>query len=291
MNRIYLDLISIIKIFYGEIFNKKNKIKTRFFRIFARFNILSKIFLNFYLYRNSKSKLETSKNDLIIIDTEKAIKFLKEDGIFHNISLNKGVAESINSFFLKNSYFNFNRDKNKKIKFSEKERFEGLYILSLMNPHLENKICNDIAYNKDLIKVIQEYFGGIKPILEWSQIYWSFPLINKDGSYSEPPNNEYGFHYDIDGFKFLKVFFYLSNVDENCGPHTFVKKSGEKNYFKLINRRADDEIIKNKYSNNIIKLTGEIGQGFIEDTSFYHKGEYPKKERGVLALLYNISTW
>ena len=30
---------------------------------------------------------------------------------------------------------------------------------------------------------------------------------------------------------------------------------------------------------------------FLEDTSFYHKGNFPKKERGLLAIIYNLSNW
>ena len=40
---------------------------------------------------------------------------------------------------------------------------------------------------------------------------------------STPPNNEFGYHYDIDGFRFLKVFFYLTDVTEIHGPHALLK--------------------------------------------------------------------
>ena len=49
-----------------------------------------------------------------------------------------------------------------------------------------------------------------------------------------PPNNEFGYHYDIDGFKFVKIFFYLTEVNENDGPHVFIKNTGKKTFLKLL---------------------------------------------------------
>ena len=65
----------------------------------------------------------------------------------------------------------------------------------------------------------------------------------KSGEFSNPPGNEYGFHYDVDDFKFLKLFFYLNDVDENCGPHVYVKNNGKKNFKEYINRRVDDNYV------------------------------------------------
>ena len=50
------------------------------------------------------------------------------------------------------------------------------------------------------------------------------------GKILTPPNNEFGYHYDIDGFRFLKVF-YLTDVTE-IHEHVFIKNSGKKLYIK-----------------------------------------------------------
>ena len=71
----------------------------------------------------------------------------------------------------------------------------------------------------------------------------------------------------------------------------FVKNTGEKNFFKLLNRRINEKLINEKFKNQNQIIIGKKGSGFIEDTSFYHKGTAPINERGVLTCLYNISKW
>ena len=92
----------------------------------------------------------------------------------------------------------------------------------------------------------------------------------------------------------IKFFIYLTDVlDENCGHHCFVTKDNgkEKSFFEKIYRRVPDQIITNKYNNRVKNIFGPKGKGFLEDTSFYHKGNFPKKERGMLAIIYNLSKW
>ena len=57
-----------------------------------------------------------------------------------------------------------------------------------------------------LVSTIRDFFG-CEPIITSSQIWWTYPYYNKSGEFSNPPGNEYGFHYDVDDFKFLKLFF------------------------------------------------------------------------------------
>ena len=49
------NFILIVKIFYGELFNLKNPIKIRIFRILARFQISNK-FINYYLKKEKMKK-------------------------------------------------------------------------------------------------------------------------------------------------------------------------------------------------------------------------------------------
>ena len=282
------NFILIIKMFYGELFNFKNPIKIRIFRILARFSISDKL-ISFYLKKRKNEKIITFDNDYVNIDVNKSILNLNKDGVCLDLSLKKEILENIIDY-INNKEFNFNRDKKRKINFKDRYNFKDLYILNYMNPHLENENIKKILLNKNVIKVIKSYLG-VNPILEWSQIYWSMPYKDENDNHISPPNNEFGYHYDIDGFKFLKIFFYLTNVEKDDGPHVFVKNTGEKNLFKLLNRRINEDVITKKFNNQNKIIVGKKGSGFIEDTSFYHKGTAPINERGVLTCLYNISKW
>ena len=282
------NLKSILQILYGEIFNFKMPLKTRIYRIIARSSI-SHFFVKYYTSKRQNQKLKTFNNDLVDVNESLSSKELCENGITLNLNLKPKALENVLNF-IQDKDFRFNRDKNKTIKFSERNSYKDLYILNYMNPHLDNKIINEILLNQKLVSLVKNYLK-VNPILEWSQIYWSLPLKDINGNTLIPPNNEFGFHYDIDGFKFLKVFFYLTDVTDNNGPHVFVKNSEKKTLYKALNRRINDQEVKNKFNNNKVIITGKKGSGFLEDTSYYHKGTAPIQERGVLMCLYNISKW
>ena len=282
------NLKSILQILYGEIFNFKIPLKTRIYRIIARSSI-SHFFVKYYTSKRQNQKLKTFNNDLVDVNESLSSKELCENGITLNLNLKPKALENVLNF-IQDKDFRFNRDKNRTIKFSERNNYKDLYILNYMNPHLDNKIINEILLNQKLVSLVKNYLK-VNPILEWSQIYWSLPLKDINGNTLIPPNNEFGFHYDIDGFKFLKVFFYLTDVTDNNGPHVFVKNSEKKTLYKALNRRINDQEVKNKFNNNKVIITGKKGSGFLEDTSYYHKGTAPIQERGVLMCLYNISKW
>ena len=288
MKLLFYNFRSIIKILYGELFNFHNPLKIRIFRILARTH-LSKNFIRYYLKKRTNEKIITYNNNLVNLNTENSIINLNNDGITLGISIDDETLNKIINY-LNNKNFNFNRNPKKKIKFQDRYKFKDLYILNYMNPHLENNTIKEILLNKEIIKVIKSYLG-VDPILEWSQIYWSMPYKDDVGNFLSPPNNEFGYHYDIDGFKFVKIFFYLTEVLENDGPHVFIKNTGKKTFFKALNRRLSEKVVNEKFKDQLVTITGIKGSGFIEDTSFYHKGTAPINERGVLTCLYNISKW
>ena len=116
--------------------------------------------------------------------------------------------------------------------------------------------------------------------------YISNPVEASD---SEKKDNAQFFHYDNDFKKFFKVFLYISDVDKNTGPHSFVQFSHKKkNYKHLFCRRIDDQEIKSFYGDqNIISFDRPKGTLIFEDTFGLHKGTVPKNNsRIVLILVY-----
>ena len=86
------------------------------------------------------------------------------------------------------------------------------------------------------------------------------------------------FHFDYDSFNFLKVFIYLSDVDESNGPHSVVKYSHNPFPAKLIDHispycRLQDPMIRDVYgSSNVERIMGKKGTIFLSDSSLFHKG-------------------
>lgn len=290
MKNFFIAILELIKIFYGELLNNKIPINRRINRIIARFSI-SKLIINFIILKNYKSNFNFSEdNNFSELNIDIVTKNLKKDGIFDKFKINNNDLELILDY-CKNQKFNFNRDPKKQINFNDRFNFRELYIMNIINPHKECEVIDKIFRNKTLVEIVKNYLGTY-PKLDSTQIFWSLPYYDKFGRPKEPPNKEFGFHYDIDGFKFLKFFIYLTDViDHNCGQHIFIIKKNKKTFKEKIFRRIDDKYAFDQYNFRIKNIFGNKGTAFLEDTSYYHKGNFPLKERGMLAFTYNLSNW
>ena len=278
----------------GELKNSSNKYDKRIMRVLTK-TPLNNFFLNIYLlFFKKKNKVNAivDKNLFVGIEDKNVIlKSIHNSGIFKGFSLKENVTNEILEN-IQNKRFFINREKNKTILLSDKKENDGIYICRYLNPHKGLKIVHDIAYNKTLIDVATNYFNT-NPIVQSTQIWWTFNCRDKNGNSVNPPGNEFGYHYDVDDFKFLKLFIYLSDVNEKSGPHYFIKKEGKKKFNQYANRRISDDEALHLYKDRIMQLTGEKGTSFIEDTSYYHKGSNPEKNhsRGILQVIYGISKW
>ncbi len=283
-------LIDLIKALYGEFFNKNVPYLTRIKRVVTRFNI-SRIFIYFIKNFNKNKKIITVPTIFSEINHSNALKKLQNDGIFDDIFLPQSEVNKILEY-CKNNKFNFNRNKNYKLDFSNRFNQKDLYIMNINNPHLNCHTIDKIARDEKIINLIKDYFE-MNPIISSSQIFWSIPCFDENNNIIEPPNNEYGYHYDVDGFKFLKLFFYLTDVkDEKDGSHIYIKRGNKnKKLIQGVYRRVSDKFIEKNFSEQIYEIFGKKGKGFLEDTSNYHKGSAPFNERGILSIVYNISKW
>lgn len=284
----------IAQLFYGELFNKNNPIKTRIMRLVCRTPLKTVCFSVYkkFLKKKNITLEETANFDLFenIIEEKKILNDIKNTGLSLDIHLKNETVEKI-LHKIEDKNFQVNRDKNRFIKFSEKKN-DDIYLCRLLNPHTYISEIDDLSRNKKILSVVRNYLGT-EPIIHSSQIWWTFPYFDQHGKMANPPGNEFGYHYDVDDFKFLKLFFYLSDVDEKSGPHMYITNNGKKTFKEYLNRRIDNKYAEDIYNNRIVTITGKKGCGFIEDTSFYHRGSNPtsKSGRGVLQIIYSLSEW
>lgn len=127
----------------------------------------------------------------------------------------------------------------------------------------------EVANDPLVIDIVSKIFK-CKPTISALKIWRSYPGFDvaKDSE---------NFHRDVDDFKFLKLFIYLSDVDEYSGPHTYVKGSYKQNKFLRIERFSDLEIEKEFGKDNILTICGEAGATFLENTFGVHKGLVAEK--------------
>ena len=145
---------------------------------------------------------------------------------------------------------------------------------------MKNPAIHEIALDPALLKIAQDYLGA-KPILCSVVMWWSFPVddIEKQAAAAA---QEY--HFDMDHLKFFKFFFYLNDVDENNGPHCYVKNSHKRLPSKFLKRgRFSDKDIEDHYRNDALELKGPAGTVLAVDTRGLHKGK-PLKSGSRLLL-------
>lgn len=122
-----------------------------------------------------------------------------------------------------------------------------------------------------------------RPVLQGVNLWWSF-AVEADAADRNLAAQMY--HFDVDDYRFLKFFFYLTDVDADGGPHAMVAGTHARKRLvhQLTLRRYGDAEIEAAYgAERVIMIYGEAGTGFAEDTGCFHKG-IPPRTRDRLAL-------
>ena len=135
----------------------------------------------------------------------------------------------------------------------------------------------DFCEHPLLLGVADEYLGCKSKIAGISS--WKTKFVRNKAS------NAQQFHRDIDALKWLKVFIYLTDVNDWNGPHVYVKKTHKLNKFLSFRRILDDEIVLSGLEE--VCLKGLKGTVIVADSFGLHKGLAPKEgHRAILQVTY-----
>lgn len=134
---------------------------------------------------------------------------------------------------------------------------------------------------------------GVEPKLMSVNMWWTFPV---NASAEDRSKHAHVFHYDLDDIKFIKFFFYLTDVDGESGPHVFVRGSNRevryKNTLLKSKRFTDEEVVAAYGIDNVVEVCGKAGSCLIEDTITLHKGMTPLRHpRLLLQFEFSINTY
>ncbi len=171
---------------------------------------------------------------------------------------------------------------------SEVIRFCELHnIRKHRNAHLVCDTVSRIAHDPKIIEVVSRYLGA-EPILYQTDLYWTYPPTDEIKRLRALAQKS-RFHYDVGDFRSLVVFIYLTNVDEDCGPHIVIEATHhKKSAWGLLNRFLSDQTAQREYGSRIKIITGERGTGFFEDLTCYHKHAVGNKARLMLTITYML---
>lgn len=122
---------------------------------------------------------------------------------------------------------------------------------------------------------------GCCPTLSSVGLRWSFPSREKASDVQK-------FHRDPDDWRFVKLFVYLTDVDEKSGPHVYVRGS-HRSDLQMRARPYDLPYIEKEYGKDAAAaVLGPRGTAFMADTLGIHMGR-PPDERPRLMLIAQYS--
>ena len=190
-----------------------------------------------------------------------------------------------------------NGNKSLGIKADEWQQAEKKTGSAVMTGHFFNvpQSCNAIAKVSTCKKLyaIAESYLKTQPHFVRSTMWWSFPTQLADAK--TLPGVSQAFHKDIVDYKFLKFFFYATEVDDHSGPHQYVLGSHKASLYERFNalqKFSDDYVLERHGPGSVRSFTLPAGRGFIADTWGIHKGKPPKnKPRLMIEIVYAVSAW
>ena len=224
-----------------------------------------------------------------LINKTPFIKILKNDGLVflnNNSCPNESEINEMVNHLEKIDRINSNDIKASKVSY-------------VTNDLAQNELFIKYALNNEVISLANNYFNAVPKIAFLKA--WRVNSGADDFA-------EMSFHMDHHGHRFLKAFWYLNDVEEDCGHHEYIKcthfqprfdkklsRAPETVKKQIINKRnlkgkyiVNNDVLVNYFKNNLLKISGKAGSGFIEDTRGLHRGtEMPiNKFRIIYQVLY-----
>jgi hypothetical protein len=208
---------------------------------------------------------------------------LRAKGLFAGLALPPAIRDEITLFAQKTKCFgNFDRQ----IEFLPEDQTvaERRCGRSILSGHYFERILRceaALAMQRDplLLDIARHYLGGEAQLIT-TRLWWSFPTRAATDTDMRLASLD-RYHFDLDDWRMLKFFFYLTPVDEGGGPHVYVRGSHNNRVLRhqltlLVGHPADD-VLRAYGAENAVTLKGEAGFGFVEDPFGFHMGTVARR--------------
>lgn len=163
---------------------------------------------------------------------------------------------------------------------------EKKFILEYLgrNPQYDpDDVCARFALQENILGVANAYLG-MRTRLRYYNVWHTFPTR------SEPRESQL-WHRDREDYLILKVFLYLSEVDEGAGPFTYARGSHPKGMARgeaayslegHVRRSTDAQMAEVIPSERWFKGVGPKGTIIFADTRGYHRGGLARERARVM---------
>jgi hypothetical protein len=253
-----------------------------------------------FLYKlQSKSYTIDSGQDSVFTDinVDQMVSSINTDSYVAGINLPSEVIQEILNYAHSSPCY-AERNPNLSFRYHQKEQAEASLGRQIrLGSYFHGQGCAAIRKleNDPKLLAIAAKFLGTAPVHVATELWWSFPVA---GTSFEQLKAAQVFHYDLDDYRFIKFFFYLTDVDYTNGPHVLLRGShkNKKLTHQLLGVRCastdDQEILDCYGTENLVTVCGPAGLGFAEDSTCFHKGSLPaENERLLLQIEFAINSY
>lgn len=259
----------------------------------TRFHVIRSLMASCYQDNLKLPKIEKARSLFKSLKVEDVVESIKNDGYYLGLQLPKKTLQEIMRF-VNSSVCYANRDPELSFYYAEKQKAEAKYgqPFQLASYDSTDRICpavKKLETDPVLLAIAAKYLGA-QPVHLGSRLWWSFPV---EATPLQRCIAAQAFHYDLDDYRFIKFFFYLTDVDLSSGPHICIRGSHKKKKFLhqlLRGRGADKDVVDYYGTDNVVTICGKAGFGFAEDTFCFHKGTPPThKDRLILQIEFGLA--
>jgi hypothetical protein len=137
--------------------------------------------------------------------------------------------------------------------------------------------CPAISAVRDdpVLRSIATAYLGRSAVWNRTRLWWSFPAKRVSEADLHAASQD-RYHFDMNGWRTLKFFFYLTSVTEADGPHRCIpgthRRRSLRHQFTLTVGRPTDELERVYGKEKFLTITGGAGDGFVEDPYVFHTG-------------------
>lgn len=125
-----------------------------------------------------------------------------------------------------------------------------------------------------------------EPIVITTRLWWSFPS-SRGAERDFHLAGQERFHFDLDDWRSIKFFFYLTDVDMASGPHVMLRGSHRfhtaAHQISPMVGKTEAEVVASYGPANVATICGPAGLGFAEDPFAFHMGRAPRDRPRLMA--------
>lgn len=229
-------------------------------------------------------------------DVNRISTVLHQQGIYAGLQLSETIVSELVDFALQ---IPFSADRNPDIRcrYQDRATLEASLGYSFQLGSVSTRGCatvHNLIHDPGLVAIATEYLGAQLTAIG-SELLWSFPVKS---TWMQQIKGAQVLHYDMDDYRSIKFFFYLTDVDEHSGPHVCIQGThwGKTLHHQLMGQRCaslDDQALVDTYgANRVVTLCGQAGFGIVEDAYCFHKGTCPSsRPRLMLQIQYALNDY